>query len=136
MADWLFPAYRCPFDKNGSNPDLAIATTIISGYISGIYEGARAVSPSQSRALANYRTKLKGKGVVRLEVNVQEKDAGLVRGVVKALADPMRCDEARALLRERFGGDNTGGLKALLAAAPFEGIDLDRERDFGRDVAL
>ena len=94
------------------------------------------MSQSQNRALANYRIKLKGKGVVRLEVNVQEKDAGLVRSVVKALADPARADEARALLRDRFGGDNTGRLKALLAAAPLEGIDLDRERDFGRGVDL
>ena len=29
-----------------------------------------------------------------------------------------------------------GGLKALLAAAPLEGIELKRSRDIGRDVAL
>jgi hypothetical protein len=28
------------------------------------------------------------------------------------------------------------GLKALLASAPLEGIDLGRDRDFGRDVRL
>lgn len=94
------------------------------------------MSLSQSKALANYRTRLKGKGLVRLEVNVQEKDAGLVRGVVNALADPAKGDEARALLRERFGGGETKGLKALLADAPFDGIDLDRERDLGRDIGL
>jgi hypothetical protein len=27
------------------------------------------------------------------------------------------------------------GLKALLASAPLDGIDLDRGRDLGRDVA-
>jgi len=94
------------------------------------------LSQSQNRALANYRTKLKVKGVARLEVNVQERDAGLVRAVVKALADPTRGEETRALLRDRFGGDTPGGLKALLASAPLEGIDLDRERDFGRDIDL
>lgn len=94
------------------------------------------MSQSQSRALANYRTKQKGKGIVRLEVNVQEKDAGLVRSVVKALSDPRTGDETRDLLRERFGGGRARGLKALLAAAPFEGIDLDRARDVGRDVDL
>ncbi len=94
------------------------------------------MSASQSRALANHRSKLKEKGVIRLEVNVQEKDAGLVRRVVKALADPATADDARALLRERFGGGQTRGLKALLAAAPFEGIEFDRESDYGRDVDL
>jgi hypothetical protein len=39
-------------------------------------------------------------------------------------------------LRERFGAFPARGLKALLAAAPLEGIDLTRERDVGRDVAL
>jgi len=39
-------------------------------------------------------------------------------------------------LRERFGAIQAKGLKELLAAAPLEGIDLTRERDLGRDVAL
>ena len=41
-----------------------------------------------------------------------------------------------ALLREHFGSLPTEGLKALLAAAPLEGIGLVCERDFGRDVEL
>jgi hypothetical protein len=91
---------------------------------------------AQSKSLAKYRTKLKSRGVVRLEVNVQEKDAGLLRRVVKALSDPAKSDETRALLCERFGVAKARGLKALLAAAPLDGIDLDRERDFGRGVDL
>ena len=43
---------------------------------------------------------------------------------------------ARALLREHFGQTPAEGLKALLTAAPLDGIDLDRERDFGRRVDL
>lgn len=86
--------------------------------------------------LSAYRRRLKRQGVVRVEVHVRKGDATLVRGVAKALADPEREAEARALLRERFGGAKAKGLKALLACAPLEGIDLTRERDFGRDVAL
>jgi hypothetical protein len=56
--------------------------------------------------------------------------------VARALSDPAREAEARALLRERFGAAKAKGLKALLAAAPLEGIDLTRERDLGRDVVL
>jgi hypothetical protein len=49
--------------------------------------------------------------VVRLEVHVRKDDAALVRGIVKALADPEREGEARALLRERFGAGKAKGLK-------------------------
>jgi len=89
----------------------------------------------QKKTLPAYRRRQKQRGVMRLEVHVSKDDASLIRGVAKALSDPARATEARALLRERFGAQATG-LKQLLAAAPLEGIDLARERDLGRDVAL
>jgi hypothetical protein len=91
---------------------------------------------SQKKALANYRRRLKRRGMVRFEVHVRRGDAALVRGVVNALGDPERENEARTLLRERFGSGAATGLKALLACAPLEGIDLSRDRDFGRDISL
>jgi hypothetical protein len=94
------------------------------------------MSKAQRRTLSAYRRRLKQRGVVRVEVHVRKDDAPLVRGIVKALGDPERETEARALLRERFGTGKAKGLKALLAAAPLEGIDLRRERDLGRDVEL
>lgn len=89
---------------------------------------------SQNKALSTYRRRLKRAGLVRLEVKVRKDDAPLVRNVASALADPEREAEARALLRERFWATPAQGLKAILAAAPLEGIDLTRERDFGRDI--
>ncbi len=94
------------------------------------------MSSAQKKTLSAYRRRQKQRGVMRLEVHVRKDDAGLIRVVAKALSDPARATEARALLRERFGAIQTKGLKELLAAAPFEGIDLTRERDLGRDVAL
>jgi hypothetical protein len=91
---------------------------------------------AQRKAVTNYRKRLKRKGLTRMEVQVRKDDAALVRGVVRALSDPEREREARAFLRERFSGGLTKGLKALLAAAPLEGIDLIREQDWGRDVDL
>ena len=91
---------------------------------------------TRRKSLSTYRRRLKRQGVVRLEVHVRKDDAALVRGVVKALGDPERETEARALLRERFGASSPKGLKALLAAAPLKGIDLTRGRDIGRDVEL
>jgi hypothetical protein len=91
---------------------------------------------SQKKALAAHRRRLKRRGIARLEVRVHEDDVALVRGVVDALADPDRADETRALLRERFGLQRGKGLKALLAAAPLDGIELARERGLGRDIDL
>jgi hypothetical protein len=91
---------------------------------------------SQRKALTSYRRRLKRRGMVRFEIHVRKGDAALVRGVVNALGDPERENEARALLRERFGSGTATGLKALLTAAPLEGIDLGRDRDFGRDYDL
>ena len=91
---------------------------------------------SRKNALSTYRRRLKRAGIVRLELKVRQEDVTLVRNVASALADPERAAGARSLLRERFGAAEAKGLKALLAAAPLEGIDLTRERDLERDVAL
>ena len=94
------------------------------------------MATAQQKALTSYRRRLKRQGVVRLEVQVHKDDAPLVRNIVSALADPGRGSEARTLLRKRFGAGKAAGLKALLAAAPLERIDLKRRRDVGRDVDL
>jgi hypothetical protein len=91
---------------------------------------------SRRNSIRDYRRRLRRRGAVRLEVHVRSDDAPLIRGIVRALADPEREKEARMILRERFGKDQARGLKALLASAPLEGIDLGRERDLGRDVDL
>jgi len=91
---------------------------------------------SQKKALSAHRRRLKRRGVARLEVRVHKDDIALVRGVVKALADPDRGAETRTFLRDRFGPRSGRGLKALLAAAPLEGIEIVRDRGLGRDVEL
>jgi hypothetical protein len=91
---------------------------------------------AQQKAVSSFRKRLKQQGMARLEVNVRKDDATLVRNVVRALASPEQEKTARALLREHFGSRQAEGLKALLAAAPLEDINLSRELDFGRDVDL
>lgn len=91
---------------------------------------------NQSTAVARHRQRMQRQGLVRLEVQVRKQDVALVRGVVGALADPAREAAARALLRERFAPRPTVDLKALLAAAPLEGVDLERQGDLGRPVEL
>lgn len=94
------------------------------------------MSTSQRRALARHRERLARQGIVRLEVQVRKEDVPLVRGVVGALADGEREEETRKLLRERFTPQPPIDPKALLAAAPLEGIDLERTDDLGRPVEL
>jgi hypothetical protein len=89
-----------------------------------------------SKSLSAYRNRLKRNGMVRLEVTVRKQDVSLVRRVVDALADPAHETDMRALLNERFSRESAVGLKALLAAAPLDRIDLERVRDRGRRVDL
>jgi len=85
------------------------------------------VTQAQRKAVSAHRRRLKQNGIVRLEVRVHREDASLVRAVADALSDPERAPEARRFLRERFGASyRAGSLKALLMAAPLDGIDLDR----------
>lgn len=91
---------------------------------------------AKSSSITAYRKRMKRGGLVRLEVHVRKDDAPLLRDLVKALGDPAREADARTLLREHFGLTSSQGLKALLAAAPLEDIDLSRSRDIGRDVEL
>lgn len=94
------------------------------------------MSSTDPSPVTQWRKRRQRQGFVRVEVQVRKKDAALVRDVATALGDPERESETRAILRERIVTPRSGGLKALLASAPLEGIDLDRPRDFGRDVAL
>lgn len=87
-------------------------------------------------ALAAHRARRAGQGFVRVEVTVRKEDAPFVRGVAAALADPVRQVAARRVLHQGLLGTAAPDLKALLASAPLEGVDLDRDPDLGRDMDL
>lgn len=84
--------------------------------------------------VTRWRKRCQQQGLVRVEIQVRKEDASLVRDLATALLDPERESETRAILRERIAAPRSAGLKALLASAPLEGIDLERQRDFGRDA--
>jgi hypothetical protein len=94
------------------------------------------MSKPKGKAVSSYRRRMKRRGFVRLELQVPRDDVPLVRQMAKALVDPRQAEDARSVLRERFGGLPALGLKALLAAAPLDDLDLNRARDVGRDVDL
>ncbi len=86
--------------------------------------------------VTKWRRRRQRQGFVRVEIQVRKEDASLVRDVATALVDPEQEAETRAFLREKITALRPGGLKALLASAPLDGIDLERSRDVGRDAAL
>ena len=94
------------------------------------------MSTSQDKAVKRYRKRLKREGWVRCEVKIRREDAPLVRKVAALLSDPERGAEARAVIRGRFEDLQACSLKSLLAAAPLEGIEIERSRDQGRDIDL
>ena len=92
--------------------------------------------PETPSALAAHRSRMRGRGLQRVEVQAPVADAPLIRAVAAALNDPSQAEAVRAFLRIRFALAPTRDLKALLAAAPLEGIELDRPRDSGCDIDL
>ncbi|MCY3995833.1 MAG: hypothetical protein OXF07_06810 [Rhodobacter sp.] len=94
------------------------------------------MTSTEPSPVSRWRKRRRRQGFMRVEIQVRKEDAVLVRGVATALGDPERETEIRAVLRERIATPRSGGLKALLASAPLEGIDLERPRDFGRGAAL
>jgi|1186.fasta_scaffold680199_1 hypothetical protein len=92
--------------------------------------------PGPPSALAAHRSRLRDRGLQRVEVQAPVADAPLIRAVAAALTDPAQAEAARAFLRIRFAPVPARSLKDLLAAAPLEGIELDRPRDAGRDIDL
>ena len=95
----------------------------------------RSESAQAKAALDRYRSRMKGRGMVRLEVQVTNEDAPLVRAVAAALANPARRSEVRALLRDCFGPE-PAGFKTFIASVPLEGVRISRSRDRGRRVDL
>lgn len=95
------------------------------------------MSTAQKNAVVNHRARLRHQGIVRVEVQTTENDAPLIRQLAKILRkDSARAAELRKQLRDIIGATEQRGLKALLASAPLDGIDLSRRDDRPRDVDL
>jgi len=78
--------------------------------------------------------RLRQKRMVRVEIHVQTHDVLLVKSVARALGNPKMAAAARAILKARFTRPAQAGLKALLASAPLEDVDLERPRGMGHDM--
>ena len=94
------------------------------------------MSTSQDKAVRAHRRRLKERGLKRVEIQAAESDVALLRQLAKILRDD---SERSELLRTRLDGmvtERAAGLKALLAAAPLDGIRITRSHDLGRTIQL
>jgi hypothetical protein len=95
------------------------------------------MTSTRVKALTAHRDRLKKRGLARVEVQVPEADADLIRRAARSLRGEVQAAaRLRIQLLSLLGAMATPGLKALLAAAPLEDIDLARTQDQGRIVEL
>jgi hypothetical protein len=98
-------------------------------------------STAQAKAVANYRKRLKRRGLARFEVLGLKKDRELVRAVARRLAeDTPEAEEMRAAMQQKVAEDPRakGGIWTWLRNSPLVGTDLNLSRPFepGRKIEL
>ena len=96
---------------------------------------------AQTRAIRNYRSRLRKQGVTRFEVLAFETDRDLIRSLAKRLAqNDSESARLREIIREEIAPEQEkkGGIFAALRRSPLVGADLDltRSHETGRKVDL
>ena len=95
------------------------------------------MSTPQKKAVARHRIRQQEKGIVRMEINLPEKDRQLLKSVVARLrAGGRSAEDVRTALRSVVNPYEGMSFKELLEAAPLEGVDLERSREKARDIEL
>ena len=94
------------------------------------------MSDSQKRAVRNYRSRLRRRGLARFEVLGLNRDRDLIRSVARRLAEqgPAATRIRRALGQVVSGeAPRKGGIVAALRRSPLVGADLDLQRARAED---
>jgi hypothetical protein len=95
---------------------------------------------AQNRAIKNYRSRLKKRGVSRFEVLGLDVDRALIRSLAKRLSqDDPEAGRIRAeIMRSVSDVPTKGGILAALRRSPLVGSDLKVKRpvEMGRKVDL
>jgi hypothetical protein len=96
---------------------------------------------SQRRAIRNYRSRLRRRGLARFEVLGRNSDRGLIRSLARRLAeDGPEASKLRAVVSRSVAPEppRKGGIVAALRRSPLVGADLDlsRPREQGREVEI
>ena len=96
---------------------------------------------SQKRAIKNYRSRLREKGMARFEVLGLDADRDLIRLLARRLAEKgPDASRLRSVVSQTMGGEppRKGGIVEALRRSPLVGADIDAGRRFesGRKVDL
>jgi hypothetical protein len=99
------------------------------------------MSKSQKRAIRNYRSRLRARGLARFEVLGLDADRDLIRSLARRLAEEgpeasrLRADVSRSIAGE---AGKKGSILAALRRSPLVGADLvvTRSREAGRSVEI
>jgi hypothetical protein len=96
---------------------------------------------SQNRAIKNYRSRLRKRGLARFEVLGLDADRKLIRSLAKRLAqDDPEATRIRSEVSRKVSDilPKKGGILAALRRSPLVGMELEIERPFdaGRQVHL
>jgi hypothetical protein len=99
------------------------------------------VGSSQKRAIQNYRSRLRQRGLTRFEVLGRDADRDLIRLLARRLAeDSEDAWRLRAAVSQTIAGEppKKGGILAALRRSPLVGADLNlsRLREDGRKVEI
>jgi hypothetical protein len=96
-------------------------------------------SPSQARAVENYRKRLSKRGMARFEVLALKKDRELIREVARKLAEStLEAEKMRASMRQTISEKSStkGSILAILRSWPLAELDLTRPFEEGRKIDL
>ncbi len=89
------------------------------------------------KAVARHRKRRRRQGVVRVEVQVPKEDVARVRALSAVLRDPARAPTARTEIQRIVGPTTTAlSFKELLASVPLGDLEIERIRDFPREIDL
>jgi len=96
---------------------------------------------AQKRAINNYRSRLRKRGVARFEVLGLDADRDLIRSLAKRLAqNDAEANQIRSQVRQTVSDlpQKKGGILAALRRSPLVGLELEIDRPFdaGRKVDL
>lgn len=96
---------------------------------------------AQKRAIANYRSRLTERGIVRFELQALEADRDLIRTLARKLVEEgPDAGKIRQTVQQAVSGERRkpGGILAALRRSPLVGTDLDLTRPYeeGRKIDL
>ncbi|GLR91861.1 hypothetical protein [Bradyrhizobium iriomotense] len=95
---------------------------------------------AQKRAIANYRSRMTERGIVRFELQSLETDRDLIRMLARKLTEGQETGQLRRTLQQAVSDEPSkpGGILTALRRSPLVGADLDltRPREDVRKVDL